>query len=280
MFPGNKIPASRINPIANNVISRYPLANLPGDPFTGANNYFSEVPAPYDGENYSARVDPNIKRHRLFARWSHNQGFPGTPTPYDIGGGVGALEGNNRAQTSIGISDAFVLNPSTVITAQAGYTRWTQEGIHPNFDQTTLGFSKSLVSLMQQQIFPQFNNSDIYYIGTSEGQWFEHVSKSSRRIRRLGRRRRRRGRLRLTREEHRGANIGVACGAAGVVTCGGADNEARTAESPGPRRFLRAAARAAPAGQSATGTAAEKRANVCSAPAIRRALWAGLADRA
>jgi hypothetical protein len=175
-FAANKIPANRINSIAANVISRYPTANLPGDPFTGANNYFKEVPAPYDGENYSARVDPNIKRHRLFARWSHNQGFPGTPTPWDIGGGVGALEGNNRAQTSIGISDAFVVNPSMVITAQAGYTRWTQEGTHPSFDQTTLGFSKSLVSLMQQQIFPQFNNSDMYYIGTSEGQWFEHTN--------------------------------------------------------------------------------------------------------
>jgi hypothetical protein len=175
-FSGNRIPPSRINPIAANVISRYPNPNLAGDAFTGANNYFSEVPAPYDGENYSARVDPNIKRHRLFARWSHNQGFPGTPTPWDIGGGLGALEGNNRAQTSIGISDAFVVSPSTVITAQAGYTRWTQEGTHPSFDQTTLGFSKSLVSLMQQQIFPQFNNSDMYYIGTSEGQWFEHTN--------------------------------------------------------------------------------------------------------
>ncbi len=70
----------------------------------------------------------------------------------------------------------YIVNPSMVITAQAGYTRWTQEGTHPSFDQTTLGFSKSLVSQMQQQIFPQFNNSDMYYIGTSEGQWFEHTN--------------------------------------------------------------------------------------------------------
>src|SRR5258708_6013550 len=98
------------------------------------------------------------------------------PAPWDIGGGGGALEGNNRAQTSIRISDAFNLGPCLVPTAQAGYPRWTQEGTHPSFDQTTLGFSKSLVSAMQQQIFPQFNNSDMYYIGTSEGQWFEHTN--------------------------------------------------------------------------------------------------------
>ncbi|HZT28886.1 MAG TPA: TonB-dependent receptor [Bryobacteraceae bacterium] len=176
LFPGNRIPASRINPISANVLARYPNPNAAGDRFTGTNNYYNVVPAPYDGDNYSLRIDPNIQRHRLFARWSHNQGFPGTPTPYDIGGGVGALEGNNRAQTSIGVSDAFTVNPSMVITAQAGYTRWTQEGIHPTFDMTTLGFSKSLTSLLQQQIFPQFVNSDMYYIGASEGQWFEHTN--------------------------------------------------------------------------------------------------------
>jgi len=177
LFPGNRIPANRINAISANVISRYPNPTSPGDAFTGANNYYSEVPAPYDGENYSVRIDPNVKRHRLFGRWSKNQGFPGTPTPWDIGGGVGALEGNNRAQTSIGLSDAFTVNPSMVITAQAGFTRWTQQGTHPNFDQTTLGFPSSLVRLMQQQIFPQFQMGvDSYYIGTSEGQWFEHTN--------------------------------------------------------------------------------------------------------
>ncbi len=65
-----------------------------------------------------------------------------------------------------------------VITAQGGFTRWTQQGIHPNFDPTTLGFSSSLVSRLQQDIFPRFNiaNSDSYYIGASEGRWYEHTN--------------------------------------------------------------------------------------------------------
>ena len=158
------------------MLLRYPLPNTPGDPLTGANNYFSVVPAIYDGDNFSVRIDPNIRRHRLFGRWSHNYGFPGTPSVWDIGGGVGAPEGNNRAQTSIGLSDAFVVNPSTVITAQAGFTRWTQQGIHPNFDPTTLGFSSSLVNRLQQDIFPRFNIADSYYIGASEGRWYEHTN--------------------------------------------------------------------------------------------------------
>ncbi len=101
-FPNNKIPSNRINAISAAVISRYPKATSLGENASGLNNYYTQVPAPYDGENYSLRVDPNIKNHHLFARWSKNQGFPGTPTPWDIGGGIGALEGNNRSQTSIG----------------------------------------------------------------------------------------------------------------------------------------------------------------------------------
>ena len=177
LFPGARIPASRLNAVSRNVIGRYPAANLPGDTNTGANNYFSQVPAPYDGENYSLRIDQNFKNHRIFGRWSANQGFPGTPTPWDIGeGGVGALEGNNRAQTSIGLSDIYTISPSMVITAQGGFTRWTQQGTHPTFDQTTLGISQSLISQMQQKIFPRFNIADSYYIGASEGQWYEHTN--------------------------------------------------------------------------------------------------------
>ncbi len=177
LFPEGKIPAARLNAIARNVLNRYPAPTSLGDPFTNANNYFSQVPQVYDGENYSLRIDPNLGAHRFFVRWSQNQGFPGNPTPWDIGGkGVGELVGNNRAQTSIGLSDAYVFNPTTVITAQGGFTRWTQQGTYPSFDKTQLGWSQQFVSQFQQDIFPRFDNSDIYYIGAGEGRWFEHTN--------------------------------------------------------------------------------------------------------
>lgn len=177
LFPQGRIPASRVNPIARNVLNRYPAPTSAGDPFTNANNYYSEVPQVYDGENYSLRLDPNLGAHRLFVRWSQNQGFPGNPTPWDIGGkGVGELVGNNRAQTSIGLSDAWLIRPSMVITAQAGFTRWTQQGTYPSFDMTQLGWSREFASQFQQNIHPRFDNSDIYFIGAAEGRWFEHTN--------------------------------------------------------------------------------------------------------
>ncbi len=177
LFPQGRIPASRLNPIARNVLARYPAPTSLGDPLTNANNYFSQVPQVYDGENYSLRIDPNLGSHRFFVRWSQNQGFPGTPTPWDIGGrGVGELTGNNRAQTSIGISDAYMISPTMVITGQAGFTRWTQQGSYPSFDMTQLGWSREFASQFQQNIFPRFDNSDIFFIGANEGRWFEHTN--------------------------------------------------------------------------------------------------------
>jgi hypothetical protein len=176
-FTGNAIPSGRINAVAAAVISRYPLPTSAGINLAGANNYFAQVPQLYDGSNYTARVDENINRHRVFARWSHDYGFPGNPTPWNIGaGGVGFLEGNSRRQNSIGLSDAIVISPTMVITAQGGYTRWTQIGVHDVFDPATLGFPSALVNQMQQHEFPQFQNSDMYYIGASEGQWYEHTN--------------------------------------------------------------------------------------------------------
>ena len=171
-FPGNRIPASRFDPISRNVINRFPAANRPGDPFTHANNFYSVLANKDDSDSYSVRVDPNFNRHRVFARWSFNKRVSRNPTPYDIGG----LEGNDRGQSSVGLSDTFTLNPTTILTAQAGFSRWTQIGVHPAFDLIGLGFPAALVSQMQQSIFPSISVTDAMAIGTSEGNWFEHTN--------------------------------------------------------------------------------------------------------
>jgi len=178
LFAGAKIPPSRINPIATNVLARFPMPNVPGDPNSGTNNYYAQIPRAPDGENYALRVDPTFNKHRFFVRWSKNQGNPNmNPTAFDIGGkGVGEMVGNNRAQTSIGISDAITFTPTMVVTLQAGYTRWTQEGYYPNFDVKQLGFSSMFASQQQQPIFPSFGVGGYATLGAGESLWFEHTN--------------------------------------------------------------------------------------------------------
>lgn len=117
LFPGERSPASRINPIAANVIKRYPEANGPGDPFTNANNYFAVVPLPMMATITRCASIPTSNGIACSPA-GRTTTASGTPTVWDIGGGVGALEGNNRAQSSIGLSDVWTLSPSLVLTAK------------------------------------------------------------------------------------------------------------------------------------------------------------------
>ncbi len=63
-FLNNKIPAFRISPIAQKIDSYLPAPNLPGF----ENNYVTNVPNSYDGNQYDARVDYNFtEQTKLFA---------------------------------------------------------------------------------------------------------------------------------------------------------------------------------------------------------------------
>ncbi len=171
-FPNNSIPLTRWDPVARNVIPRYPTPNIPGDQYSATNNLYTIFSAPVDSDSYSVRVDPQIKNHRVFARWSRNRSPQNEPTPFDIGG----LERRIIVQTSVGLSDTYTISPTMILTAQAGYSRWTQEGIHPSFDLVGLGFPDSLVRQMQETIYPSFVNSDMMTLGAKEGNWFEHTN--------------------------------------------------------------------------------------------------------
>lgn len=171
-FPGNRIPAARFDPVSRNIMPRFPQPTGPGDPLTHANNFYRVLSNTDDSDSYSVRVDPNFNRHRLFARWSLNKRVSRGPRPYEIGG----PEGNDRGQTSVGLSETFTFSPTTILTAQAGFSRWTQIGVIPSFDLVGLGFPASLVAQMQQTIFPTISVTDAMTIGTSEGNWFEHTN--------------------------------------------------------------------------------------------------------
>ena len=171
-FPGNKIPASMFDPVARNIMARYPASSQPGDPITGVNNLYKVLHSNNDGDSYSVRVDPNLGRHRAFARWSFNKLVARTEPPADIGG----PEGVDRGPTSIGVSDTYALTPSTIITAQAGYSRWSQTGVEPPYELASLGFPTSLISQMQQQVFPAVGVAGIMAIGAKVPNWFEHTN--------------------------------------------------------------------------------------------------------
>src|SRR5260370_23402722 len=62
-FPNNVIPASRINPIATNILKYYPQPNLAGQ----SANAFLTSPTPIGKDYYSGRIDYNLSPTRRLA---------------------------------------------------------------------------------------------------------------------------------------------------------------------------------------------------------------------
>ncbi len=177
-FPGNILPQSRIDPVARNILNLWPQANLPGVGQSGASNYLFVGTAPLTTNAYVSRVDHTMGKHRLFGRFSIAKTLSISPHIMDIGsvdGNSRPSTGNNRVQTSIGIGDTYMITPTTILTVQAGFARWTQQGLTPSYDLTRLGYPASFGSGLQESIFPTINVNG-YQSGGHEGNWFEHTN--------------------------------------------------------------------------------------------------------
>ena len=64
-FPGNVVPAQRIEPIATKILSYYPQPNQPGVGQSSTNNYFSSAPGTNNNDRLDARIDQHISDRQL-----------------------------------------------------------------------------------------------------------------------------------------------------------------------------------------------------------------------
>ncbi len=89
-FPGNVIPANRINAVGAAVLAAYPLPNLPGNAITGASNYIFASKSITNSDKFDIRNDLNFNEaNRMFVRISRQEDarlVPGT-MPLPVGGG-------------------------------------------------------------------------------------------------------------------------------------------------------------------------------------------------
>lgn len=122
-FPGNQIPLTRIDPVALQLLNRYPMPNLPGT----ANNYRRVANEGLDQDQFDVRVDHRLgEDDQLFGRYSFfTQTFtPVTPFPEGSGlisSGTLGLE-DTRAHQFAG-NYIHVFSPRVVNELRFGYTR-------------------------------------------------------------------------------------------------------------------------------------------------------------
>jgi hypothetical protein len=153
-FPGNVIPANRINPVAAAISKYFPAPNASGNPITGVNNFSRNDGNSVHKDTVSVRGDHYFsEKNRLFSRFSYDdtpfiraapygRGNPGSP-------GTGAQVFSRRNAV---IEDNHTFGTSLLGTFRYTITRLSnfRNAFSQGFDITSLGFPATL----KQQVFP------------------------------------------------------------------------------------------------------------------------------
>lgn len=154
-FPGNRIPANRINPVAARLINLFPLPNAAGDPVTKANNFLLSFKDPVFDNGFVARVDHRFsERHAIFGRFSKRhfrvvrQGNFKNEVTEDF---------DDRVAPGFAFDDTITLSPNAILNFRYGFSRFFQTGAAANFgtDPTTFGFPASLSAQLPVLSIPQ-----------------------------------------------------------------------------------------------------------------------------
>ena len=171
-FVGNRIPTSRISPIATQSLNYYPKPNLPGLPITGAQNLFLDAGVPIDKDDWGARIDYNLSpTRRISGRYTHSAidwGFPNFfNNVADVGGQHILIP---RQSSFLQFTDA--ITPTLLLDVKAGINRENENQVAPGagFDVTSIGFPLNYKNALQKGRgkgtgFPTFSIADASAFG-------------------------------------------------------------------------------------------------------------------
>jgi outer membrane receptor protein involved in Fe transport len=122
-FPGNLIPASRLDPVALKVLDLIPLPNrTPTNAFTNSQNYATQVVPTTDSEQYHGRIDHRLsEKNSLFGRisWFNHRPFQKQVVfPGDMYG-----RKDNMSNKNIVVSDTHTFSPTLINEFRVGVVR-------------------------------------------------------------------------------------------------------------------------------------------------------------
>jgi outer membrane receptor protein involved in Fe transport len=161
-FPGNRIPANRINPVAAKIASFYPSPNRQPLGADGRSNYVRVTPAKNSYDSWLGKMDWRVTEKNQIS-WRYGQ------TPWSnfaqVLWGTNAAEPSGEAPSTRvsrtwGADWTRTLSPAMIFNLRGGLARY--EGFSGNiyaggFDPRELGFPQSLVGQFTAVQFPRFN---------------------------------------------------------------------------------------------------------------------------
>lgn len=161
-FPGNRIPASRLDPEAQRLLAFYPQPNTSVGPFF-RNNYFVNAPETNIANGMIVKVDHSINdRHRLGTEVAFSNGFLGSARWFPTEANPGPPD-RSFASRRASLDHAFTLSPR----AQNSFTaRVTSES--STTGQESQGFPVVQFSpyLSMGRVYPKSRNARTSFVFT------------------------------------------------------------------------------------------------------------------
>lgn len=138
-FAGNIIPASRLNPITQNIIRRIPAV---ADPNFAPSNFFAQGGFLFDRYTVDAKINYNVTdKWTMYGRYGmvdykmNNPGFLGELVGPGISGSGGNTGDASGKTHSVTYATTYVLTPNIILDGNFGYTLYGTRVEQPNLDQ-------------------------------------------------------------------------------------------------------------------------------------------------
>jgi carboxypeptidase family protein/TonB-dependent receptor-like protein len=166
-FPGNFMPAGRVDPIAVRLLNLFPLPNGPGL----FNNFTTNRAGIIDSNNFDVRVDHNFsERDQVFARASYIHNPINNPSPFPgvADGSAGFSVGRTLAVSDV-LSETHTFSPTMIFEGRAGFARDATLFGAPNIGSMGIPASFGIQGIPQYSDnggLPTFNIGGLYQLGS------------------------------------------------------------------------------------------------------------------
>ncbi|MBI3211055.1 MAG: TonB-dependent receptor [Candidatus Solibacter usitatus] len=165
-FPGNIIPASRLDPTAQKLLSYWPDATLPGTA-DGLNNFFYPQRSRNRLASNTGRFDHVLsERQRISGRFNYTWGFFTSNLSLPTGANG---NDNHRINRSLGLDHVITITPHLVVNTRYNINRHTvqDDPLTKGIDLAGLGFSPNLVKLVPPALsaFPTLSVESMTTLG-------------------------------------------------------------------------------------------------------------------
>jgi hypothetical protein len=155
-FPGNIIPANRLDPAAKIMANYWGQPNATGLPFTNLNNFSTNAGAGGNNDQVNTRIDHNLgDRQRLFGRYSYWTNLSLAQDPYGT-----HVYPDRGPETwivhSAVLGDTYTLSPSTVLDLRVAFLRFLYDRVPQTLgvDLTTFGLPAALNNQVSFRVIP------------------------------------------------------------------------------------------------------------------------------